>query len=160
MLSKPVPKSATKDLGAHEVKVSLYIRPFSELSPGTRTDPDLTTKQKITINCEDPIKDRIFQISEFETFLKQKVKVDSRTGNLTDQVVISTKNGNVIEIVSKDKVEPPSGRYIKYLTKKHLKKMQLRDWIRVTSTSQCNYKLKFFNVQGEDDAEDDDEDDA
>lgn len=38
--------------------------------------------------------------------------------------------------------------------------MQLRDWIRVTSTSQCNYKLKFFNVQGEDDAEDDEEDDA
>lgn len=25
VLSKPVPKSATKDLGAHEVKVSLYL---------------------------------------------------------------------------------------------------------------------------------------
>jgi len=41
-------------------------------------------------------------------------------------------------------------------TKKFLKKNQLRDWLRVVSTSKGVYELRFFNVVG-DDAEEDDE---
>ena len=41
-------------------------------------------------------------------------------------------------------------------TKKFLKKNQLRDWLRVVSTSKGVYELKFFNVVN-DEAEDDDE---
>ncbi len=41
-------------------------------------------------------------------------------------------------------------------TKKFLKKMQLRDWLRVVSTSRGVYELKFFNVVN-DEAEDDEE---
>ena len=41
-------------------------------------------------------------------------------------------------------------------TKKYLKKQQLRDWLRVVSTSQGVYELRFFNVVT-DDADDDDE---
>ena len=49
-----------------------------------------------------------------------------------------------------------SGRYLKYLTKKFLKKQQLRDWLRVVSTSKGEYSLKFFNVVGDDNEEDED----
>jgi large subunit ribosomal protein L22e len=41
-------------------------------------------------------------------------------------------------------------------TKKFLKKMQLRDWLRVVSTSKGVYELKFFNVVNEE-GDDDDE---
>lgn len=41
-------------------------------------------------------------------------------------------------------------------TKKFLKKMQLRDWLRVVSTSKGVYELKFFNVVN-DEAEEDEE---
>ena len=41
-------------------------------------------------------------------------------------------------------------------TKKFLKKQQLRDWLRVVSTSPGVYELRFFNTVNED-AEDDDE---
>jgi hypothetical protein len=41
-------------------------------------------------------------------------------------------------------------------TKKFLKKNQLRDWLRVVSTSKGVYELRFFNVVN-DDAEEDDE---
>ena len=41
-------------------------------------------------------------------------------------------------------------------TKKFLKKQQLRDWLRVVSTSKGVYELRFFNVVN-DDAEDDEE---
>lgn len=43
-----------------------------------------------------------------------------------------------------------------YRTKKFLKKNQLRDWLRVISTSRGVYELKFFNVVSEGDEEDDD----
>ncbi|SYW82115.1 putative ribosomal protein L22 [Ustilago hordei] len=39
-----------------------------------------------------------------------------------------------------------SKRYLKYLTKKHLRKQQLRDWLRVVATSKQGYEIKFFNV--------------
>lgn len=41
-------------------------------------------------------------------------------------------------------------------TKKFLKKQQLRDWLRVVSTSKGVYELRFFNVvndEGDDDEE-------
>jgi hypothetical protein len=43
-----------------------------------------------------------------------------------------------------------------YSTKKFLKKQQLRDWLRVVSTSKGVYELRFFNVVN-DEAEDDEE---
>ncbi|QSL65344.1 hypothetical protein MERGE_002654 [Pneumocystis wakefieldiae] len=39
-----------------------------------------------------------------------------------------------------------SGRYLKYLTKKFLKKHQLRDWLRVVSATKGTYELRFYNV--------------
>jgi len=41
-------------------------------------------------------------------------------------------------------------------TKKFLKKQQLRDWLRVVSTSKGVYELRFFNVVN-DDADEEDE---
>lgn len=43
-----------------------------------------------------------------------------------------------------------------FRTKKFLKKQQLRDWLRVVSTSHGVYELRFFNVMN-DDVDDDDE---
>lgn len=78
--------------------------------------------------------------------------MDGLTGNLGDQINITQKE-NIIEVVAHREF---SGRYLKYLTKKFLKKQQLRDWLRVVSTSKGVYELRFFNVvndEGEDDEE-------
>lgn len=37
-------------------------------------------------------------------------------------------------------------RYIKYLTKKYLKKHSLRDWLRVVSTGKETYELRYFQI--------------
>jgi large subunit ribosomal protein L22e len=42
---------------------------------------------------------------------------------------------------------PISKRYLKYLTKKFLKKNTLRDWIRVVASSKDSYQLRFYNIQ-------------
>jgi len=37
-------------------------------------------------------------------------------------------------------------RYLKYLTKKYLKKNNLRDWLRVVATGKDTYELRYFQV--------------
>lgn len=97
--------------------------------------------------------DKIFDISAYEKFLHDRIKVDGRTGNLGDNVQISQIGDGKVEVVAHLSL---SGRYLKYLTKKFLKKQQLRDWLRVVSTSKGVYEIRFFNVvqeEGDDDEE-------
>ncbi|KAL7959882.1 ribosomal protein L22e [Trichoderma compactum] len=109
--------------------------------------------KKFIINASQPASDKIFDVSAFEKFLQDHIKVDGRTNNLGDNVVIQQSGDGKIEVVAHNEL---SGRYLKYLTKKFLKKQQLRDWLRVVSTSRGVYELKFFNVVN-DDADEDDE---
>ncbi|EXJ69391.1 ribosomal protein L22e [Cladophialophora psammophila CBS 110553] len=108
---------------------------------------------KYTINCSQPVSDKIFDLSAFENFLHDRIKVEGRTGNLGDNVAISKIGDGKIEVVTHI---PFSGRYLKYLTKKFLKKQQLRDWLRVVSTSKGVYELRFFNVVNDEGDEDED----
>ncbi|KAI9055567.1 hypothetical protein LZ554_000513 [Drepanopeziza brunnea f. sp. 'monogermtubi'] len=107
---------------------------------------------KFIINASQPASDKIFDISAFEKFLQDKIKVDGRVGNLGDVVQISQVGDGKIEVIAHTQF---SGRYLKYLTKKFLKKQQLRDWLRVVSTSKGVYELRFFNVVNDADEEDD-----
>ncbi|KAI9900433.1 hypothetical protein N3K66_004695 [Trichothecium roseum] len=111
------------------------------------------TTRKFIINASQPASDKIFDVSAFEKFLQERIKVEGRTNNLGDNVVIQQQGEGKIEVIAHNEL---SGRYLKYLTKKFLKKQQLRDWLRVVSTSKGVYELKFFNVVN-DDADEDDE---
>lgn len=51
---------------------------------------------------------------------------------------------------------PFSKRYLKYLTKKYLKKNNLRDWLRVVASGKDSYELRYFQINSQ---EDDDEED-
>ena len=46
-----------------------------------------------------------------------------------------------------------SKRYLKYLTKKFLKKYQLRDWLRVVASGKGGYELKYYNIDAAEEAE-------
>ncbi|KAI5927144.1 60S ribosomal protein l22 [Camillea tinctor] len=124
------------------------------MAPQTkRSGKAAKTTKKFVINAQQPASDKIFDTAAFEKFLQDKIKVDGRVGNLGDTIVIKQAGEGKIEITAHNEL---SGRYLKYLTKKFLKKMQLRDWLRVVSTSKGVYELKFFNVVN-DEADDDDE---
>merc|ERR1711964_786009 len=108
--------------------------------------------KKFIINATQPLNDRIFDASAFTTFLQQRIKVDGLTGNLGERINVTNLGDGRIEVVAHQEF---SGRYLKYLTKKFLKKQQLRDWLRVVSTSKGVYELRFFNVVADADEEDD-----
>ncbi|RVD83911.1 60S ribosomal protein eL22 [Arthrobotrys flagrans] len=124
------------------------------MAPTTKTAKGKTAKisKKFVINATQPASDKIFDVPAFEKFLHDRIKVDGRVGNLGEVVQISTEGEGKIVVVAHQEF---SGRYLKYLTKKFLKKHQLRDWLRVVSTSKGVYELRFYNVVNDDDDEDD-----
>ncbi|KAJ2317569.1 60S ribosomal protein L22 [Coemansia sp. RSA 2681] len=111
--------------------------------PGPKTTKTKRPNNRYVIDVSAPAEDKIFDVAAFEKFLHDRIKVAGRTNNLTEQVTIS-RDGNKAVIVEA-KIDF-SKRYLKYLTKKFLKKHNLRDWLRVVATTKDTYKLKYFNV--------------
>lgn len=68
--------------------------------------------KKFIINASQPASDKIFDVSAFEKFLNEKIKVEGRVGNLGETVTISQQGDGKIEIIAHNEL---SGRYLKYL---------------------------------------------
>lgn len=51
---------------------------------------------------------------------------------------------------------PLSKRYLKYLSKKYLKKQQLRDWLHVVANTKQSYELRYYNIHDTEQEEDTD----
>ena len=86
-----------------------------------------------------------------EKFLQDRIKVGGKTGNLGDVVTVSREKANVT--VAAD--TQFSKRYLKYLTKKFLKKHNVRDWLRVIASNKDRsvYELRYFNIADQEDEE-------
>ncbi|KIZ02664.1 60S ribosomal protein L22-2 [Monoraphidium neglectum] len=108
--------------------------------------------QVFVIDCSKPVGDSIMEIASFEKFLADKIKVSGKTGVLGDNVKVSHDKSKVT-VTSEVHM---SKRYVKYLTKKFLKKHNVRDWLRVIASNKDRsvYELRYFNIaenEGEDD---------
>lgn len=109
---------------------------------------------KYTVDCTHPVEDGIMDPGNFETFLRERIKVNGKTNNFGTNVAIERSKSKVV--VSSE--IPFSKRYLKYLTKKYLKKNNLRDWLRVVASSKDAYELRYFQINNEDEEEDEDKD--
>uniref|UniRef100_A0A3B1K7I5 Large ribosomal subunit protein eL22 n=1 Tax=Astyanax mexicanus TaxID=7994 RepID=A0A3B1K7I5_ASTMX len=109
------------------------------------------TSWKFTLDCTHPVEDGILDSANFETFLREKVKVNGKTGNLSGVVQIARQK-NKISVTSEKQF---SKRYLKYLTKKYLKKNNLRDWLRVVASDKESYELRYFQISQDDESESD-----
>ena len=81
------------------------------------------TEVKFVINASQPANDKIFDVSAFEKFLQDRIKVEGRTNNLGDNVVIQQKGDGKIEIIAHNEL---SGRYLKYLYDRSLRETIIR----------------------------------
>eukprot|EP01055_Gregarina_sp_Pseudo9_P003158 Gregarina_sp_Pseudo_9__3157@NODE_3348_length_672_cov_168_037915_g3055_i0_p1_GENE_NODE_3348_length_672_cov_168_037915_g3055_i0NODE_3348_length_672_cov_168_037915_g3055_i0_p1_ORF_typecomplete_len129_score38_50Ribosomal_L22e/PF01776_17/5_5e34_NODE_3348_length_672_cov_168_037915_g3055_i0176562 len=113
-----------------------------------KTNKPVSTK--FVVDCTQIEKDNIIDPASLEKFLVDKIKVDGKTGNF---VKVDGRTGKVEKsvAVTRDKAKvvidavlPFKKRYIKYLTKKYLKKQQIRDFLRVIATGPTTYTLKYF----------------
>eukprot|EP00164_Ancoracysta_twista_P000740 GFYU01000974.1.p1 GENE.GFYU01000974.1~~GFYU01000974.1.p1 ORF type:complete len:121 (+),score=56.40 GFYU01000974.1:80-442(+) len=110
-----------------------------------------TKKQtlKFTIDCSTPVDDGLIDPALFEKFLAERIKVNGKTGNLGDSVALSRDKAK-INVAAE---APFSKRYLKYLTKKYLKKRELRDWFHVVASSPTTYELRYFNIRDDEEEE-------
>ncbi|XP_059487308.1 large ribosomal subunit protein eL22-like [Neocloeon triangulifer] len=109
---------------------------------------------KFTVDCSKPVEDEIMDVSKFEAYLKERIKVAGKTGNLSGAVSLERTKTKVT--VNAD--IHFSKRYLKYLTKKYLKKNNLRDWLRVVANGKDSYELRYFQINNQEDEEEEDND--
>ncbi|RKP04342.1 hypothetical protein CXG81DRAFT_23116 [Caulochytrium protostelioides] len=102
-------------------------------------------KGHYVVDVATPVADGIFDIKAYELFLQERIKVHGRTKNLGDLVTITRDGEEKVIIDAKDGLV--SKHYVKYLTKKFMKKHNLRDWLRVVASNKQGYVLKYFNVE-------------
>lgn len=81
-------------------------------------------------------------MASFEKFLHDRIKVGGKAGQLGAKVTITREKTKVLVAAEL----PFSKRYLKYLTKKYLKKQQLRNYLRVVASSSGAYELKYFKI--------------
>jgi len=103
------------------------------------------------IDCTLPVEDGIMKVDDLKKFLQDRIKVDDKLNNL-DQITLESAKNKVT--ISSDKHF--SKRYLKYLTKKYLKKNNLRDWLRVVASNHTDYELRYFQINNDDEEEEDD----
>ncbi|KAK4767676.1 hypothetical protein SAY86_015426 [Trapa natans] len=105
------------------------------------------------IDCAKPVEDKIMDIASLEKFLQERIKVDGKAGSLGDSVTVTRDKFKII-VTSNSNF---SKRYLKYLTKKYLKKHNVRDWLRVIASNKdlSVYELRYFNI-ADNEAEDED----
>ncbi|TDL28394.1 ribosomal protein L22e [Rickenella mellea] len=120
--------------------------------PKASTSKSGPTKHKFTIDFSIPADGGVFDGAAFEKFLHDRIKVDGKAGQLGESVKIQRDGSSKLTVTSNIAF---SKRYLKYLTKKFLKKNSLRDYIRVIASTKDNYQLRFYNIAG---AEGDDDD--
>ena len=108
---------------------------------------------KFTIDCTHPVEDGIMNSQDFEKYLNERIKVGGKTNNFGKELTMERQKTKIA--LTSD--VPFSKRYLKYLTKKYLKKNNLRDWLRVVASAKDSYELRYFQINNEEsDNEDDD----
>lgn len=86
----------------------------------------------------------------------ERIKFENRTGNLeAGGIKVETAKSKVT--VTSDNAF--SKRYLKYLTKKYLKKNSLRDWLRVVApnSEKNTYELRYFQINQDEEEGSDEE---
>uniref|UniRef100_A0A2K6S4A8 Large ribosomal subunit protein eL22 n=1 Tax=Saimiri boliviensis boliviensis TaxID=39432 RepID=A0A2K6S4A8_SAIBB len=107
---------------------------------------------KFTLDCTHPVEDGLMDAANFEQFLQERIRVNGKSGKLGGEVVTIERSKSKITVTSE---VPFSKRYLKYLTKKYLKKNNLSDWLHVVANSKENYELCYFQINQDAEEEED-----
>jgi large subunit ribosomal protein L22e len=128
-------------------QIADIVDPYGQ-QPKAATSKGSSKYTTFTIDFTKPATDGVFDGADFEKFLHDRIKVNGKAGQLGDNVKISrsavasplsplglkvlTALPDTYKITVQTNIAF-SKRYLKYLTKKFLKKHSLRDWIRSAS---------------------------
>lgn len=103
------------------------------------------TSKKYFVDLNKAATENIIDPNSFISYLRKRIKVNGRPGALGTSVSVKRQR-NKIWINSKIHM---SKRYIKYLSKKYLKKHDLRDFLRVVALNRnkAGYEMRLFSIK-------------
>ena len=107
---------------------------------------------KFVLDCTAPVEDKVLDVASFEKYLHDRIKVDGKTGALASNNVVISREKNKLTVASPADLGF-SKRQLKYLSKRYLKKQQLRDYLRVIASSKNSYELKYYQITAGDEDE-------
>lgn len=112
-------------------------------------NPEVQKPIKFTIDLGVAYDDELLKAKDFQDFLKTHMKINDKKGNLGESVTWTT-SGKLVQVVSKRKL---SKRYLKYLTKKFLKKNGILEYLKVISTNKATYEIRYIKYDDNEDEE-------
>merc|ERR1712196_613458 len=113
--------------------------------------PTKESMSKFYVECKQPVEDNIMDVAQLEKYFQDRIKVNGKTGNFGEAIKVSKEKQKVLVSVSSE--IQFSKRYLKYLTKKYLKKQNLRDFLHVIAPNKTAYELRYFNINNDNDEE-------
>merc|ERR1712232_1410380 len=119
-------------------KISMPRKAISRV----RNNPRRENPVDYFVDMQQPVEDEIIDIADFETFLRENLKIAGKKGNFGDDVEISS-NGSKVTLSTKIIF---SKKYVKYLTKKYLKKNDLRNYLHIVANRKLGYTVKYINI--------------
>lgn len=111
---------------------------------------------KFVIDCTQPVEDKVLDVASFEKYLHDRIKIGGKTGALAQNNVTISRDRTKLTVASPSDLNF-SKRQLKYLSKRYLKKQQLRDYLRVVASSKMTYELRYFSISAAEDEEEEEE---
>jgi large subunit ribosomal protein L22e len=115
-----------------------------------RTTPLKKGKKVFKIDLSIPMKDGVFDAElagAFEQHFLSNTKLHGKKGKLADKVKINfDKDKSQLAVSTTMQYRK---KYFKYLTKKFLKKKNMREFFRILSSGKGEYQLRYYRVQDE-----------
>ena len=112
-------------------------------------NPEVEKPLKFTIDLGVAYDDELLKAKDFQDFMKTHMKVNGKKGNLGESVTWTT-SGKHVQVNSKRRM---SKRYLKYLTKKFLKKNGILEYLKVVATNKSTYEIKYVKYDADNEEE-------
>lgn len=108
---------------------------------------------KFVIDCTQPVEDKVLDVAQFEKYLQDRIKIGGKTNQLANNSVVISRDRTKLTVASPAELGF-SKRQLKYLSKRYLKKQQLKNYLRVVAASKNSYEMRYYEISGGDDGED------
>ena len=101
------------------------------------------TYKKYTIDFTAPLSNKLLTLESVSKYLELNMKINGLKGKLGDSIKINISDKNRMLIQVERTVEF-SQKYIKYLTKKYLKKEGIEKYMTINANSPSGYIVKII----------------
>jgi large subunit ribosomal protein L22e len=130
-------------------KAALKSKEVGKKKPSALPKKEKKEEDKLVsyqVDCSVPVNDKVFKADELLQYFKKRVKVNGKIPTKDSPVVFTKDADKLIKVTAP---LPFAKRYIKYLTKKFLKKHEIRDYLHVVANTKNSYQVKYFKIENE-----------